>query len=93
MVKDRLRRLPLVVQLHARLRDAPHRLRRAVPPLKQRLLAAALVAIYFMVVTPMGVVRRRLLGRSLARPAANADRGWRPIRQSSADKRIYLSDY
>jgi hypothetical protein len=93
MVKDQLKRFPFVVQLHAGLRGGVRRLRSAMPAFKRQLLTAALVVTYFIIVTPIAFVRRMLLGRSLAHPAANAQRGWQPIRQSSADKRIYLSDY
>lgn len=91
--KDQLRRFPLVVRMHAWLRGGERRLRGGIPAFKRRLLAAALVAAYFILVTPIAIVRRTLLGRSLVRPASDAERGWRPIRQSSADKPIYLSDY
>jgi hypothetical protein len=56
-------------------------------------LTIGLVAAYFVVITPIGVARRLLLRRSLVDPTANLDRGWRPIRQSSADKQVYQSDY
>lgn len=93
MIKDQVKRFPFVVQLNTVLRGRVRRLRSARPAVKRQLLTAALVAAYFVVVTPIAFVRRTLLGRSLVHPALDAERGWRPIRQSSADKRIYFSDY
>ncbi len=75
------------------IRRVPARARTAWPRFAGRLLAAALVAVYFLLVTPIGVLRRGLRGRSLARPGAGGGRGWLPVRQSSSDKRMYLSDY
>jgi hypothetical protein len=93
MIKNQLKRFPFVVQLNAVLRGRARRLESAVPAFKRQLLTAALVAAYFIVVTPIAFARRTLLGRSLVHPALDAERGWRPIRQSSADKQIYFSDY
>jgi len=93
MVKNRLRRFPLVFRLRDGARAATVRLRDMRHGFSRQLLTVGLIAMYFVVITPIGVVRRLLLGRSLVDPNANLERGWRPIRQSSADKRIYLSDY
>jgi hypothetical protein len=92
MVKVRLRRFPIVLRLHSDARAAAVRLRGARRGFSRWALTVGLIAAYFFAVTPIAVVRRRLLGRSLVNPRDNSDRGWRPVRQSSADKRIYLSD-
>ncbi|MCC6611321.1 MAG: hypothetical protein IT515_16815 [Burkholderiales bacterium] len=93
MVKDYLRRFPLALRLRGHARGVAARLDGTLPRVKRWLLTTGLVAAYFLVVTPIAFVRRLLVGRSLAHPAADAKRGWQLIRQSSADKQIYLSDY
>ncbi len=87
-----VKRLPLILGLRARAGAATRRLHGARRQFTRWLLTAALVAVYFIVITPVAFVRRTLLGRSLAHPGKDTDRGWRPIRQSSADKQIYVSD-
>lgn len=93
MIRNLLRRIPLVVKLRNGARSVVARLRNMRQGLSHQVLTAALIVTYFVVITPIGVVRRVLLGRSLVDRATNFERGWRPIRQSSADKQIYLSDY
>lgn len=93
MIKNLLRRFPLVFRLRAGLRAATVRLHDMRRGFSRGALTIGLIAMYFLVITPIGVFRRLLLDKSLVDPATNLQRGWRPIRQSSADKQIYLSDY
>jgi hypothetical protein len=92
MLKQHLKRFALVRSLHERTRVAAARLPGARRRFTQRLLTLGLVAVYFVLITPVALFRRALRRGSLAHPGPHADRGWRPVHQSSADKRIYLSD-
>ena len=92
MLKAQVKRFRLILGLRARAGAAVRQLRGARRRFARWLLTAALVAVYFIVITPVAFVRRTLLGRSLAHPGESTHRGWRPIRQSSADKQIYVSD-
>ena len=58
----------------------------------RRLLTGALIVVYFLLVTPVALVRRAF-GGSLVHPGRRAGRGWQPIRQSSSDKQIYSDDF
>ena len=93
MIKNRLRQFPLVLRLRDLGRAAIVQLRDMRRGFGRKVLAVGLIATYFLLITPIGVLRRLLLGRSLVDPATNLERGWRPINQSSADKRIYMNDY
>ena len=93
MLRQQMKRFALIRSVHARMRAAAERLRRARRRSAQQVLTIGLVAVYFLLVTPVGIVRRALLGRSLAHPSPRGNLGWRSIRQSSADKHIYLSEY
>jgi hypothetical protein len=92
MLKAHVKRIPLILGLRERAGAAARRLHGARHRFTRWLLTTGLVAVYFIVITPVALVRRTLLGRSLAHPGENTHRGWRPIRQSSADKQIYVSD-
>lgn len=92
MLKAHVKRLPLILGLRARAGAAVRRMHGARRRFTRWLLTVALVAVYFIIITPVAFVRRTLLGRSLAHPGESTHRGWRPIRQSSADKQIYVND-
>jgi hypothetical protein len=93
MLREPLKRFVVIRALRTRKRAAIAQLRGIRRGFARRMLTAGLVVVYFAVVAPVGILRRALLGTSLARPGSKLERGWRPIRQSSADKRIYLSEY
>lgn len=60
----------------------PDRARRAI-------LRAVLTGFYFAVVTPLGMMRRRLGLEDSFKPGHRPAKGWQEHRQSTADKKVY----
>jgi hypothetical protein len=91
-LKGILKRFAPVRALYTSMHASATRVRGARRRLARVLLTAGLVAVYVLLVTPVALVRR-VFGRSLAHPGRQSGRGWQPIRQSTADKRIYIGDF
>ncbi len=85
---SRLRIDPLVRRVYFGGRELLARLRLRHARSLHKFAIWSLLAVYFFVITPVGLARRLLLGRDLRR-RSSARSGWHPVRQSSSDPGIY----